>query len=93
MSGSPTFVTQKKEKAERGEFITPPRPTGRRSNSTQNAESAILTLSQELYYSPFRGYNHKCDLAFNPGFALINYRSPHRNLELANLKETLFRFF
>ena len=34
MSGSPTFDTDKKEnrKIERGEFITPPRPTGRRSN-------------------------------------------------------------
>ena len=31
---SPTFDTEKKEnrKIERGEFITPPRPTGRRSN-------------------------------------------------------------
>ena len=34
MNGSPTFDTVKKEnrKIERGEFITPPRPTGRRSN-------------------------------------------------------------
>ena len=34
MSGSLTFDTEKKEdrKIERGEFITPPRPTGRRSN-------------------------------------------------------------
>ena len=33
MSGSPTFDTEKKHrKIERGEFITPPRPTGRRSN-------------------------------------------------------------
>ena len=36
MSGSPTFDTEKKKKkenrkTERGEFITPPRPTGRRS--------------------------------------------------------------
>ena len=33
MSGSPSFDTEKKEnrKIERGEFITPPRPTGRRS--------------------------------------------------------------
>ena len=32
MSGSPTFDTQK-TKPECGEFITPPRPTGRRSNN------------------------------------------------------------
>ena len=32
MSGSPTFQTKKEHrKIERGEFITPPRPTGRRS--------------------------------------------------------------
>ena len=32
--GSPTSDTQKKtRKIERGEFITPPRPTGRRSNN------------------------------------------------------------
>ena len=32
MSGSPTFDTEKKtRKIERGEFITPPRPTRRRS--------------------------------------------------------------
>ena len=33
MSGSPTFDTEKKEnrKIERGEFITPPRPTSKRS--------------------------------------------------------------
>ena len=32
MSGAPTFDTGKKKKQKRGEFITPPRPTGRRSN-------------------------------------------------------------
>ena len=33
MSGAPTFDTGKKEKKQkRGEFITPPRPTGRQSN-------------------------------------------------------------
>ena len=33
MSGAPTFDTEKKRKKQkRGEFITPPRPTGRRSN-------------------------------------------------------------
>ena len=32
MSGSPTSDTEKKE-TERGEFITPPRPSGRRSNN------------------------------------------------------------
>ena len=32
MSGAPTFDTGKKQK--RGEFITPPRPTGRRSNKS-----------------------------------------------------------
>ena len=32
MSGSPTLNTKKKtQKIERGEFITPPRPMGRRS--------------------------------------------------------------
>ena len=30
MSGAPTFDTEKKQKW--GEFITPPRPTGKRSN-------------------------------------------------------------
>ena len=37
MSGSPTFDTEKKEnrKIERGEFITPPRPTGRRSKNSK----------------------------------------------------------
>ena len=32
MSGAPTFDTEKKQKL--GEFITPPRPTDRRSKST-----------------------------------------------------------
>ena len=32
MSGSPTSDTEKR-KIERGEFITPPRPTGRRNNN------------------------------------------------------------
>ena len=33
MSGSPTFDTEKKiKKQKRGEFKTPPYPTGRRSN-------------------------------------------------------------
>ena len=32
MSGSPTCDTEKNRKTERGEFITPPRLTGRRSN-------------------------------------------------------------
>ena len=35
MSGAPTFDTEKKNKQKRGEFITPPRPTGRRSNKTE----------------------------------------------------------
>ena len=36
MSGSPIFDTRKKNrKTERGEFITPPRPTGRRSNKAK----------------------------------------------------------
>ena len=34
MSGAPTFDTGKK-KQKRGEFITPPRPTGRRSNESK----------------------------------------------------------
>ena len=39
MSGSPTFNTEKKKenrKIERDESITPPRPTGRRSNNYNN---------------------------------------------------------
>ena len=36
MSGSPTFDTGKKQK--RGEFKTPPYPTGRRSNKTSSEE-------------------------------------------------------
>ena len=36
MSGAPTFDTEKKQK--RGEFITPPRPTGRRSNNDDDGD-------------------------------------------------------
>ena len=42
MSGSPTFDTPKKEKTERGEFTTPPRPTGRRSNKQKGHSSRRL---------------------------------------------------
>ena len=43
-SGSPTFDTEKKpRKTERGEFITPPRPTGRRSNK-------LIKTTKEEYF-------------------------------------------
>ena len=49
MSGSPTLNTEKKNrKTERGEFITPPRPTGRRSNNSpkKGNPQVIPTLSR-----------------------------------------------
>ena len=36
MSDSPTFDTGKRIKQKRGEFNTPPRPTGRRGNNALN---------------------------------------------------------
>ena len=63
MSGAPTFDTGKKQK--RGEFITPPRPTGRRSNYDaiwRNLTSflwqrlKVVTASQAQYWA--RGCFH-----------------------------------
>ena len=51
MSGTPTFDTEKKQK--RGEFITPPRPTGRRGNYKIRGNH----LSIKLYT-----YLHEVDL-------------------------------
>ena len=48
MSGSPTSDTEKKtRKIERGEFITPPRPTGRRSNK-QNITRLLGNMKLEI---------------------------------------------
>ena len=56
MSGSPTFDTEKKrkQKIERGKFITPPRPTGRRSNYIQRIIKVGVTLSLALYLDQCR---------------------------------------
>ena len=54
MSASPTFDTEKKpRKLERGEFITPPRPTGRRSN---NAALKLVTRTLK----PIKNYKKFC---------------------------------
>ena len=50
--GSPTFDTEKKKKEnrkiERGEFITPPRPTGRRSYNAHGFLHGRLCVTQLL---------------------------------------------
>ena len=57
MSGSPTFDTGKKQK--QGEFITPPRLTGRRSNKAVFAHvgfylaTEFWTASNELIFYAF----------------------------------------
>ena len=49
MSGAPTFDTGKKEKKQkRGEFITPPRPTGRRSKNTLKFDRPFDCVDFEL---------------------------------------------
>ena len=57
MSGSPTSDTEKKQnrKIERGEFITPPRPTGRRSNNymwlleTKYKDNNVRTINSDVF--------------------------------------------
>ena len=48
MSGSPTCDTEKNRKSERGEFITPPRLTSRRSNY---ATKPKITRMKGQFYS------------------------------------------
>ena len=62
MSGSPTFGTEKKQK--RGEFKTPPRPTGRRSNN----EKKCYFFYQTLYISIKKKYFEIMKLAMIPHF-------------------------
>ena len=46
ISGSPTSDTQKQ--TERSEFITPPRPTGRRSNNSSHCNDHMVLFGHEL---------------------------------------------
>ena len=61
----PNFRHRKKKenrKIERGEFITPPRPTGRRSNNLLYIESHV---EDELICRIHRGSLHESGLSFN----------------------------
>ena len=55
MSGSPTFdIDKRKKKQKRGEFTTPPRPTGRRSNKNSIITHmyCIITPTYHHYITP-----------------------------------------
>ena len=72
------FRHGKKKKQKRGEFITPPRPTGRRSNNGQKPCPEILTFWGWGHYSRTCGsYRYRRDKlkSFEYGELKIHFQS------------------